>query len=436
MLARSVTRACRLTACVPAPPGPGIWGRGDEPAQARCVVKQQIRRFGLLEYHSHDLLKQFNLPVPKGFVVASAEDARSVVAQINAPSVLKSQILAGGRGKGKMDSDGRGGVRIVNSADDAFHNASNMLNHYLTTTQTPPEGLLVQKLYIYRAVDVTHEFYVALTLDRSRGSPMLLISDQGGVNIESSIDSLNRYWFSPSTGIGDGALSDIQARLHFTDTDMVSVTHILRQAFRLFCAKDATLLELNPLVRTPERAFVCIDAKFEFDDSARFRQPEIFALEPPPSDRADEREAARHGLSYVRLEGNIGNLVNGAGLAMATNDLISHFGGSSANFLDIGGKATTETLIAAFKIVTSDPRVQGILVNIFGGIVRCNMIAESILAAADALGGLRVPVVVRLQGTNSEEALKMIRDSGLNLHTETDFEAAAREIVRQTPSYQ
>ncbi|PYH93375.1 succinyl-CoA synthetase beta chain [Aspergillus ellipticus CBS 707.79] len=416
MLARSVLRACRPATC--------------------HVIRQQIRQFGLLEYHSHDLLKQFNLPVPKGFVVSSPEDAQSVVAQINAPSVLKSQILAGGRGKGKMDTDGRGGVRIVNSAEEAYQNATNMLNHYLTTNQTPPEGLLVQKLYIYRAVDVAHEFYVALTLDRSRCSPMLLVSAEGGMNIESSVESLNRYWFSLTTGISDDILADIQAKLHFTDPEILSVTHILRQAVRLFCAKDATLLELNPLVRTLEREFVCIDAKFEFDDSARFRQPEIFALEPPLSDRVDEKEAARHGLSYVRLEGNIGNLVNGAGLAMATNDLISHFGGASANFLDIGGKATTETLIAAFKIVTSDPRVKGIMVNIFGGIVRCNMIAESILAATDALGGLRVPVVVRLQGTNSEEALKMIRESGLDIHTETDFEAAAREIVQRTPSYQ
>lgn len=302
-----------------------------------------------------------------------------------------------------------------------------MLGSYLTTKQTPPNGLLVSKLYIYKAVDVAHEFYFAVTFDRERYSPVLLISDDGGVNIESNVDKLHRFWFALSTGITPKMIADIQARLGFTPTEMATIEHILKQMVRLFQEKDATLLELNPLVRTAEGNFVCLDAKFHFDNAARFRQPEIFGLEERSPDEEDEYEASKLGLSYVRLDGNIGNIVNGAGLAMATNDVISHYGGKSANFLDIGGGATTKTLSKAFEILNKDSRIKGILINIYGGeyksgskhgeitadrvlgIVRCDMIAESIIAAASEIGGFKIPVVVRLQGTNCNKGLKMVK---------------------------
>lgn len=242
-----------------------------------------------------------------------------------------------------------------------------MIGHSLTTKQTPPNGLLVEKLYIYKAVDVEHEFYVAVTFDRENSMPLLLISDDGGVNIESNIDKLHRFWFSLSTGITSEIITDIQARLGFTDTEMTAIAHILRQTVRIFTEKDATLLELNPLVRTPTGDFVCLDAKINFDNSAKFRQQEIFSLEERPPDADDEYEAAKLGLSYVRLDGTIGVVVNGAGLAMATNDLISHYGGTSANFLDIGGGATSQTLLKAFGILNRDSRIRGILINIYGG---------------------------------------------------------------------
>ncbi|KAF5855766.1 hypothetical protein ETB97_008466 [Aspergillus alliaceus] len=399
----------------------------------RSVAKQQARRLTLLEHHSHKLLKQYGIPVPHGFVVASPDDAKSVVSEINAPSMLKSQILAGGRGKGKVDSDGKGGVRMAKTPEEAFEDASNMLNHYLTTKQTPLGGLLVKKLYIYKAVDVAHEYYFSVTIDRERYSPVLLISDEGGVNIESNVDKLHKFWFSLSSGVTPELIAQIQARLLFSTSELPVIEHIIRQMVALFREKDAILLELNPLALTREGDFVCLDAKFDFDDAARFRQRDIFSLEEHASNQEDEHEASKHGLVYIRLDGNIGNIVNGAGLAMATNDLINLHGGRSANFLDIGGKATTETLQKAFEILNRDSRVQGIWVNIFGGIVRCDMTATSIIEAASAMGGFRVPVVVRLQGTNSVEAMKLIEASELDLSTESDFELAAERIIELTP---
>lgn len=242
-----------------------------------------------------------------------------------------------------------------------------MLGYYLTTKQTPPEGILVKKLYIYKAVDVAQEFYLAITFDRARAMPVLLISDDGGVNIESNVDKLQKYWFDLKHGITTEISAYIQAQMGFSDAEMRVVDHIIHQMVKLFCEKDATLLELNPLVRTKDGDFVCLDAKFNFDNSARFRQHDLFALEERSAEEEVEYQASKLGLSYVRLEGNIGNIVNGAGLAMATNDLISLFGGKCANFLDVGGGATKNTLSKAFEILNNDIRIRGILVNIYGG---------------------------------------------------------------------
>lgn len=246
-----------------------------------------------------------------------------------------------------------------------------MIGYHLTTDQTPPGGLLVNKLYIYKAVDVADEFYLALVFDRGRGMPCLLISDVGGTNVESNIDKLQKFWFHLPTGLTHEIVSYIQAQLGFSDTEMVVVNHILRQMIKLFRDKDATLLELNPLVRTHDGKFVCLDAKFSFDNAARFRQQELFSLEERSPEEEVEYQASKLGLSYVRLDGNIGNIVNGAGLAMATNDLITLYGGKCANFLDVGGGATKETLSKAFEILNSDERIRGILVNIYGGKYRC-----------------------------------------------------------------
>ncbi|CAG8008276.1 unnamed protein product [Penicillium olsonii] len=345
-------------------------------------------------------------------------------------SSTSAQILAGGRGKGTFDSDQKGGVRIVKSPREAYQSALNMLNHNLTTKQTPPAGLPVHKLYIYKAVDITHEYYLAITFDRRRSSPIILISDSGGVDIETS-DRLHQLWFQLETGITPEIDAYIQAELGFSDSEMKVIHKLLCDMVRLFREKDATLLELNPLVKTAD-GFVCLDAKFEFDNSARFRQGDIFACEEG-GDEQEVRDAEKLGLSYVKLDGNIGNIVNGAGLAMATNDLITLVGGRCANFLDVGGGATRDGLVKAFKILWGDERVKGVLINIYGGechsrdghtllrlmfpgIVRCDMIAESIIAAAKDIGGFKMPVVVRLQGTNSEKGLKLVswQESGVS----------------------
>lgn len=397
------------------------------------ILKKDIRQLSLLEHHSHQLLKHFGIPVPNGFVVKTPEAAWDVVYNLDAPSVLKAQILAGGRGKGKFDSDGKGGVRIVNSPDEAYENASQMLGSYLVTNQTLPSGLLVNKLYIYKCVDISKEFYMAVTFDRERCRPIILMSDEGGVDIESNANQLQRFWFHLSTGITPEIMAYIEAQLGFSDSEMKVISHILRRLVKLFREKDATLLELNPLVRTTDGSFVCLDAKMSFDDSAKFRQPYLFSLEEHVPGEESQYEASQMGLSYVRLDGDIGVIVNGAGLAMATNDLITLCGGKCANFLDIGGGATKETLSKAFSILRDDSRAKGLFINIYGGIVRCDMIAEAILAASAATGGFQIPVVIRLQGTKCEEGSELIRTSALdNVLLEGDFEKAVENIVRIT----
>lgn len=350
---------------------------------------------------------QFKLPVPSGFLVATPEQAKEVVSVISkstpssltsgstetntapdAPSMIKAQVLAGGRGKGKFNSDGKSGVRLASSwvpvqksksltqgnpksntprPSEAFKDATNMLGYYLTTAQTPKDGLRVDNLYIYKAVSIAQEFYFAMTFDRQHNSPVLLISSSGGTNIESNVDKMHKLWFKLSTGITDEIDAYIQAELGFSDTEMKDIHRIVVQMVKLFKEKDATLLELNPLVRTEEGEFICVDAKFEFDNSARYRQKGIFSLEERSPEKEEEDQLAELGLSYVRLDGNIGNIVNGAGLAMATNDLISLYGGKCANFLDVGGAATKEALGKAFEILQRDERVKGILINIYGG---------------------------------------------------------------------
>ncbi|KAG0154678.1 hypothetical protein PDIDSM_246 [Penicillium digitatum] len=397
-------------------------------------LKTQVRQLSLLEYQSHKLLQDFKLPIPPGFLVTTPEQARHVVSVMNGPSVIKAQVLAGGRGKGNFNSDGKSGVRRVESSSEAFKSASNMLGYYLTTAQTPEDGLRVDKLYINKAMAIAQEFYFAMILDRQHTPPVLLISSSGGTDIESNIDNLHKLCFGLSTGITDEIDAYVQAELGFSDVEMKDIHRILVQMVKLFKEKDATLLELNPLVRTEEGEFVCLDAKFGFDDLARYRQEEIFALEKRSPEEEEEHQLAKLGLSYVRLDGNIGNIVNGAGLAMATNDLISLQGGRCANFLDVGGAATKEALSKALGILKSDQRIKGILINIYGGIVRCDMIAEAIVAAAAEMGGFKCPVVVRLQGTNSDKGLKLIERSELdNLIVEAEFENAAQMIVKQTP---
>ena len=326
--------------------------------------------------------------------------------------VVKSQILKGGRGKGTFDSGLKGGIHIVNNPEEGEKIAAQMLGHKLNTNQTSGDGLKVNKLLVAEAIKYSDEWYLAMTIDREAYLPAIILSKNGGVDIETTAkqtpEQLHSFHFKLSDGITPELMEKVSSTLGTSQVETNNLKDILERLYKIFAEKDATLLEINPLVRSANGSFTGVDAKFSFDKAAERRQKELFALRDSAQEVSEEVEAEQYGLVYIRMDGNIGNVVNGAGLAMATNDAIAHHGGSSANFLDAGGQATKETMQKAFEIILRDPRVKTILVNIYGGIIRCDMIAESIIGAAKELGPFRVPVVVRLQGTNSVKGLRLV----------------------------
>lgn len=377
------------------------------------------------------------MPVPRGYLATSVDDVNKAAKEIGDVSVLKSQVLAGGRGKGHFDTGLQGGIQVVSSTQQAAEKAEAMLGHYLHTKQTSEKGLLVDKLYVTEKVKYTNEFYLAVTIDRQNCCPAIIVSRQGGTSIEEVAKkdpaAVQSVRFDYMQGITSEIVDRVAEILQVTNsTQKEKLRAMLQNMISLFKQKDATLLEINPLVLTAQDGdFLCLDAKFNFDDAAKPRQKDLFSLEEKKVRDGLELEAEESGLVYVRLDGNIGNVVNGAGLAMATNDAISYFGGSSANFLDAGGQATKETMVNAFRIILKDDRVKVILVNIYGGIIRCDMIAESIIAAAKELAPLRVPMVVRLQGTNAEEGQKMMSDTNIEgVHAAKGFGEAAQLAVK------
>ncbi|OAG02221.1 succinate-CoA ligase [Paraphaeosphaeria sporulosa] len=399
------------------------------------LARQTSRRYlSLHEYQSQNLLKTVHIPVPRGELARSPAEAECIATSLGGPCILKSQIQKGGRGKGLFSSGLRGGIQKVDDAASAGQMASQMLGHRLVTKQTGEKGLQVNKIYVAETIEYQDEWYLAMTIDRERYQPAIILSKSGGVDIESVAKSnpekLLTFNFELTKGITPELVSRIASALETTDQETHNLGDILQKMHKLFISKEATLLEINPLVRSSDSTFTCLDAKFSFDNAAEKRQPELFALRDVEQEQGDEVEAEKYGLVYIKLEGNIGNVVNGAGLAMATNDAIAHYGGASANFLDAGGQATTETMKKAFEIIMRDRRVQCIFVNIYGGIIRCDMIAESIIGAAAELGPLRMPVVVRLQGTNSAEGLQMVEEANLGLRTESDFGKAAQLAVQ------
>ncbi|KAJ9143328.1 Succinate--CoA ligase [Pleurostoma richardsiae] len=397
------------------------------------VSKQQIRRLSLHEYQSQSLLKEFGVPVPRGKLAQSPKEVASIVEELGRRCVIKSQILKGGRGKGSFDSGLQGGIHSVDTPQAGEAIAGRMIGSRLRTKQTPETGITVNKLYVAEAVEYDQEWYLAMTIDRENYAPTIIISKNGGVDIEMTArehpEELHAFRFSITKGITQEVADEISSRLGLSPTETESLRSVLDGMYDVFTSRDATLLEVNPLVRSAEGGFTCLDAKFTFDNAAEKRQRDLFALRDAENEVPEEVEAEKYGLVYVRTDGNIGNVVNGAGLAMATNDAIAYHGGASANFLDAGGQATKETMQKAFEIILRDDRVRAVLVNIYGGIIRCDMIAESIIGAAQELGPLRVPVVVRLQGTNSELGLKLLEDADLGLHTEHDFGEAAKKAV-------
>ncbi len=381
------------------------------------------------EYQTRQLLSDAGVPVPKAHVIDAPEQAADAFNQLGSPlAVVKAQVHAGGRGKG-------GGVKLVRSALEATQAASDILAKPLVTPQTGPDGVPVNKLLVAAGVDIAHEYYLSIVTDRATRRPVIIASAEGGVNIEEVAETnpaaVIHTPIHPAAGLQPHQARTLAFQLGFSGDTVKQFVKILSALAKLFSQTDASLLEINPLVRTTDDQLLAIDAKANFDDNALFRQPAIAEMHDPAEEDPAELEATAHGLSYIKLDGSIGCLVNGAGLAMATMDIIKLHGAEPANFLDVGGSATQEAVTEAFKIILADPAVQGVLVNIFGGIMQCDKIANAIVAAAKTVG-FTVPLVVRLEGTNVEPARRIIdaaRNDIPTLQTADDLTDAAKKVT-------
>jgi len=381
-------------------------------------------------------MEKYGLRVQKNIVGDNSKSIREGCKNLNAKElVVKAQIHAGGRGVGIFKSTGfKGGVHLCKTGDQAADLASKMLGNALVTKQTPPEGVVVQKVMVAEAIDLAKEFYMSIVLDRDFGGPVFVASPEGGVDIEHVAEKTPHLIYTLPIDIRTGTnRSDLQKfvekKLGITDPNISSqMVDQMEKIYVLFTQSDAVQVEVNPWAVTPGGLLYCADAKISFDDNAAFRQKEIYAMADTTEDDPREVAAAKHSLNYIGLTGNIACLVNGAGLAMATMDIIKYYKGDPANFLDIGGGASESQVREAFKILTDDPRVKAILVNIFGGIMKCDIVASGIVAAAKTLG-LNVPLVVRLSGTNVEQGKKILRESGLRIITADNLDEAARKAT-------
>ena len=390
------------------------------------------------EYQAKELLAKFGVPVPAGYPAMSVDEAVTAAAKLPGPLwVVKAQIHAGGRGKGKFKELGesaKGGVRLAHSVDEVRDNAAEMLGKTLVTIQTGPHGKQVQRLYITDGVDIAKEFYLALLVDRETGRIAIVASTEGGMEIEKvaheTPEKIATITVDPATGLMPHHGREVAAALGLSGDLAKQCAKVLAKLYEAFLGTDASQIEINPLAITDKQQLMVLDAKVGFDSNADFRHPDLEQLRDLTEEDPMEIEASKYDLSYIKLDGSIGCMVNGAGLAMATMDIIKLEGGEPANFLDVGGGANKEKVTAAFKIILSDPAVKGILVNIFGGIMRCDIIAEGIVAAAREVS-LSVPLVVRLEGTNVQQGKDILASSGLPIIAANDLGDAARKIVAE-----
>jgi len=378
------------------------------------------------EYQGKEILRKFDVPVPRGIAAFTVDEAVEAAQKLGGPVwVVKAQIHAGGRGKG-------GGVKVAKSLDDVKARASDILGMQLKTHQTGPEGQKVRRLYIEDGADIGKEFYVSLVTDRGSQKVAFIASSEGGMDIEevahSTPEKIVTELVDPLTGLGDEQAAKIARAVGMDGHTVEQAVALFKNLYRCYMETDASLVEINPLNRDSKGNLMALDAKFNFDANALFRHPEIVALRDLDEEDPAEVEASKFDLAYISLDGNIGCLVNGAGLAMATMDTIKLFGGEPANFLDVGGGATTEKVTEAFKLMLKNPDVKGILVNIFGGIMKCDTIAEGVIAASRAVN-LSVPLVVRMKGTNEDLGKKMLADSGLPIIAANTMAEAATKIV-------
>ena len=379
------------------------------------------------EYQAKDLFRSYNIPVSLGSVAYSADEIEKAVNEVEGPVwVVKAQIHAGGRGKG-------GGVKVVSSKEDALNEANKMYGMNLVTPQTGASGKEVNRIYIENGSDIEKELYLSCLLDRSTSKVAFIVSKMGGMDIEAvaadTPENITTVQIEPSIGVTNNDIEMIQKAFEIGDDLNNQLSDLIKNMYLFFLEKDASLVEVNPLIVTNTKKLLCLDAKVNFDDNAIYRHPEIEELRDENEEDEYEREAAKYDLAYIKLDGNIGCMVNGAGLAMASLDIIKMYGGEPANFLDVGGGASKEKVSSAFKIILSDQGVKGILVNIFGGIMRCDVIAEGIVSAAKELK-ISVPLVVRLEGTNVDQGKKILENSGIEIISAKDLDDAAKKIVK------
>ena len=378
------------------------------------------------EYQAKELLRKYGVPTPRGVPCFSVDEAVQAAKTLGGPVwVVKAQIHAGGRGKG-------GGVKLARSADEVKALAGQILGMQLVTHQTGPQGQKVRRLLIEEGADIKKEYYLGMVVDRGTQKVALMASAEGGMDIEevaaSSPEKIHRLAIDPVTGIRDAEADDVARKIGIPDASVPQARAVLQALYRAFWETDSSLAEINPLILTGDGRVIALDAKMTFDDNALFRHPEVVAMRDLDEEDPAEVEASKFDLNYIQLDGNIGCLVNGAGLAMATMDIIKFYGGSPANFLDVGGGATTEKVTEAFKIMLRNPSLAAILVNIFGGIMKCDVIAAALVAAAKVVS-LRVPLVVRLEGTNVELGKKMLAESGLDIVAAADMADGAKKVV-------
>jgi succinyl-CoA synthetase beta subunit len=378
------------------------------------------------EYQAKALFADNGVPVPKGYLARTATEAEFAFRRLRSPvAVVKAQVHAGGRGKG-------GGVKLVKSAEECREVAEKMLGMTLVTHQTGAEGKLVRKVYIEQGSDIAKEYYLAFMLDRETASIAVMFSTEGGMDIEEvankTPEKIITVRIDPATGVQGYHSRAISYAMGLPKEEAKELSSVIKNIYKMFIKYDYSLLEINPLIVTKDSKMFAVDGKMNFDDNALYRHPEIEVMRDFEEEDAREIDASKFGLSYIGLEGNIGCLVNGAGLAMATMDIIKHHGGQPANFLDVGGGATQEQVTNAFRILLRDDHVKAVFVNIFGGIMRCDVIANGVVAAAKELG-LKIPVVVRLEGTNVDEGKKILETSGINLITANDMDDGAAKVV-------
>jgi succinyl-CoA synthetase beta subunit len=386
------------------------------------------------EYQAKALLEKYGVAVPKGAAARSTAELEPALAGFpEGLVVVKAQIHAGGRGKGTFVDGFKGGVKIAKSKAEALDYAKRMFGNTLVTAQTGPAGRKVQTIYFTQASAIKKEYYLAILLDRASSRPVIVASTEGGVEIEKvareTPEKIVKVFIDPAIGLADYQVRELLFGLRLNPAEQKNAGKLIRSLYNVYWETDASMVEINPLITTPDDQVQALDAKISFDDNALFRHPEIVALRDLNEEDPKETEASRHNLNYIALDGNIACLVNGAGLAMSTMDIIKHFGGNPANFLDVGGGATKEQVVAAFKIILTDPKVKGIFVNIFGGIMDCNVIAAGIVEAVKEVG-MKLPLVVRLEGNNVVAGKQTLAQSGLKLVSGDSMADAAQKIIK------